>query len=648
MPQNRKNIMLGTAGHVDHGKTALVKLLTGCNTDRLAVEQQRGLTIELGFAPCTLADERIVGIVDVPGHVDFIRNMAAGAHGVDVVILVVAADDSVMPQTREHLDILTLLGVRHGLVAVTKMDLVDEELQSMVVDDVRGFLAGTFLEAADICCVSNITGEGFESLFAALNAAVDRAEPVRHPGQFRMWVERSFGVHGFGTVATGIPVSGEIHSGQTVEVLPGGVKGRVRNLEVYGQTSDLGRTGECVAVNLSGVAAEDVPRGSVIAGEGGPGPVEFAEADVQLLPRLPASLKDNAEVHLHVGTAETMAKAAILDGHPTCDPGARRLVQLRLREPLPLAAGDRFVVRSNLAGLAGGRVTTLGGGRVLDVTNLRLKRNRPWVIDRLSTRRHAIDDPSAWLAAITKESAQPVDAEELARRADLPADRTREMLAVLAESDEVVEVRGRWVHADTVRLLVERIPDELDAFHRQSPLRLGMEIRRLAECLDTSEELAGLAAERLQATGRIKREGQLLSLANRPTTVSEADRHDAERIAATLEEAGLTPPLPDELAAGLGINAARSDELLQMLEDDGQVVRLDRKVILHARAIARARNVVEELFTRASGFTTMDFRDALGVSRKFAVPLLDYFDRARVTVRTGNRRTPGKALTAPQ
>jgi len=307
--------MLGTAGHVDHGKTALVKLLTGCDTDTLAAEKQRGLTIELGFAPCRMADKRILGIVDVPGHVDFIRNMAAGAHGVDVVILVVAADDGIMPQTREHLDILTLMGVRYGLVAVTKIDLVEDELKEIVIEEVGDFVRGTFLEAAGICPISNVTGEGFDGFFAALNRAVDAAETRGRAGLFRQWVERSFHVRGFGTVVSGIPTSGEVRVGDRLTLVPGGEVGRVRGMEVYGQGADVGRAGECVALNLADIDTAQLTRGKVLCQGDCFEPVTMVEAELTLLASVPRAVRDYVEVHVHVGTAEIMANVALLENN---------------------------------------------------------------------------------------------------------------------------------------------------------------------------------------------------------------------------------------------------------------------------------------------------------------------------------------------
>ena len=279
----RKNIMLGTAGHVDHGKTALIKMLTGCNTDRLAEEQRRGLTINLGFAPCRLWNEHIVGVVDVPGHVDFIRNMVAGAHGIDVVIFVVAANDGVMPQTREHLDILTLMGVRHGIIALTKINLVDAELQALAEDEVRAFVSGTFLADAPICPLSNITGAGFDGFFSALNAAVAQCAPRESTGLFRMWVSQAFTIRGFGTVVSGIPSNGVLHLGEKLHLLPGEAIGRVRRLEVYGEEASEGRAGECVAVNVVDLPVESLTRGQLLCASAALQPVSMVEAELQLL-----------------------------------------------------------------------------------------------------------------------------------------------------------------------------------------------------------------------------------------------------------------------------------------------------------------------------------------------------------------------------
>jgi len=640
MPSQHVNITLGTAGHVDHGKTALVKMLTGCDTDRLKAEKQRGLTIELGFAPCRMADERIVGIVDVPGHVDFIRNMVAGAHGIDVVIFVIAADDSIMPQTREHLDILTLMGCRHGLVALTKIDLVDEELREIALSDVREFLDGTFLESAPICPLSNITGEGYDGFFKALNQVVEGCRPHEITGLFRMWAERVFSLRGIGTVVSGIPTSGEIRVGDRLRVVPGEATGRVRGVQVYGRDAEVGRAGECIAINLSDVSADTLDRGKVLARAGTCEAVSLVEADLRLLGHVPAPLKDYTEVHLHVGTAEAIAHVAILDAQHVV-PGETRPVQLRLAEPLGMAAGDRFVIRAGLSGLAGGGVATIGGGRILGTSNIRLRRNRPWTLQMLAARRDAIDSAAAWCEALLKEAAEAISPAELARRTQIQPRRVDDVLAALRDEGTVLNAGAAVVHRDVVGDVAARITERLDAFHEANPMRLGMEAADIAREVGGGRGVAGLALDGLIAEGKVERHGSVVALAGRGARVSAEDARLREQVESALREAGLTPPPPEAVAESLSADADRVAALIRLLGDEGTLVRLDEGLVMHRDAVEKAKRVVLELFAKSGGFSTVEFRDALGTSRKFAVPLLDYFDTVRLTVRSGSRRTPG-------
>ena len=640
MTTQRKNIMLGTAGHVDHGKTALVKVLTGCDTDGLAAEKERGLTIELGFAPCRMADERIVGIVDVPGHVSFIRNMVAGAHGIDVVILVVAADDGVMPQTREHLDILTLMGVRRGLVALTKIDMVDDEVRELAREDVEQFVAGTFLEGASVCPVSNVTGEGYDGLLTALNEAVDACEARPAGRLFRQWVERSFAIRGFGTVASGIPTSGQVAVGDELRLLPRGRTVRVRGLEVYGQQADVGRAGECVAINLADVDAKDLPRGSLLREPGVSEPVSMAEADLHLLASAGRPMKeDHAEGHLHVGTAETMAKVAMLEGMPI-PPGGRQFVQFRLARPLALAPGERFVVRGSGKD---GRITTLGGGRILGTSNKRLRRGRPWTLESLSARREALDSPADWCALHLKEAGAALSSADLANRAQVRSDQLADVLKQLRADGVVIDTAdGRIVHRDAIAAVAGAMTEALEGFHRSNPMRAGMSPADLRACAgDAQAGVCDAALAGLIESGKVRQADAVLALPGCGASLCDEDRALCERIESALREAHLAPPLPADIATSLGVGETKFAEMAALLADQGAVVQLDRKVVLHREAIDAAKGVVLELFGKASGFTTMEFRDALGASRKVAVPLLDYFDTVKLTVRTANRRTPG-------
>ena len=638
MGQDRKNIMLGTAGHVDHGKTALVKVLTGCNTDTLAVEQQRGLTIELGFAPCQMYDDRIVGIVDVPGHVGFIRNMVAGAQGIDVVILVVAADDGVMPQTREHLDILTLMGVRHGLTALTKVDMVDAELAEMARDDVRTFVSGTFLQDAPICGVSNITGEGFPEFLGAMNEAVDACESRRIDGLFRLWVERSFTIRGFGTVVSGIPSSGRISVGDEVRIARTGRKARVRGVEVYGREAKTGMSGECVAINLVDVDAADVPRGSLICDSDVYQPASMVEADLKLLPSAHKPMKDYAEVHVHAGTAEVMANVAMLSGGPIA-PGESQLVQLRMKSPLTLAPGERFVVRA--PGPAGIN-TTLGGGRILDTSDKRLRRNRPWLIEKLSAMRDALDSPPDWVAIHLKQFGGAVDAETLARNAKMPLVQTEDALKKLTAKRTARKMPdGKFICCELIDQVAQAVVETLDKFHHENPTRGGMSRADLAAGVSAGPGLFDPAMDGLLADGLIEQAEMVIGLPGKGTRLSDEDRDLCDRIEQLLAAAGLAPPLPGDIAAQLGVTDAKLAEMTAVLTDRGRAVQLDRKVILHNDAVDAAKKVVLDLFAKSTIFTTMEFRDALAASRKVAVPLLDHLDALKYTVRMANKRKPG-------
>ncbi|HEY3417447.1 MAG TPA: selenocysteine-specific translation elongation factor [Armatimonadota bacterium] len=641
MSTGRKNVMLGTAGHVDHGKTALVKLLTGCNTDRLAEEQRRGLTIDLGFAPCRMWDERIVGVVDVPGHVDFIRNMVAGAHGIDVVIFVVAANDGVMPQTREHLDILTLMGVRYGIIALTKIDMVDAEIRELAADEVRGFVTGTFLEGAPICPMSNITGEGFEDFYRALNAAVDACHERESAGLFRVWVSDVFSIRGFGAVVTGIPSGGTLHVGNHLRLLPGDAVGRVRHLEVYGEEATEGRAGECVALNVVDIPPDDLRRGTLLCAGDAFQPVSMVEAELHLLPFVTRPLKDYLEVHVHVGTAEVMAHVAVLDEREL-QPGRNHLVQLRLREPLGLAPGDRFVIRAAAAGLAAGRVTTLGGGRILGVSNIRLRRGRSWTLEALAARQATIDDPAAWCATILREAAGPLTAPALATRTLLPQAQVTALLADLQQAGTVLAAgTAGVVHRETVEQAARHIIAVLDAFHQENPLALGLGESGIAERVLVHQATFHLALRQLLAAKTVETRGAVIALTGHAVNLNSGDQVCLSRLEDAFRQGLLTPPDPAELATTLNMKPGNAQRLIGLLIDQGTLIRVAPDLVMHREAVARGIKVALALFAKAGGFTTMEFRDALGVSRKYAVPLLDHLDTLRYTARSGNRRTPG-------
>lgn len=640
MADPRKNIMLGTAGHVDHGKTALVKLLTGCETDTLAEEKQRGLTIDLGFAPCRLADQRVVGVVDVPGHVDFIRNMVAGAHGIDVVIFVVAADDGIMPQTHEHLHILTLMGLKHGVVALTKVDLVDASRRAFVLQDLRRLLAGTFLATAPICPISNLTGEGFNGFFDTLNDVVAACEGRSCHGLFRVWVEDVFTIRGSGTVITGIPTSGVVRPGVSLTLLPPGRSGHVRKMQVYGEDATEGRAGECVALNVPEFDHAMVRRGMVLCEADALEPVTMFEAELRLLDTLVAPIKDGTEVHLHVGTASVLARLAMLEGRQMAA-GETQMIQLRPLEPLALVPGERFVLRANVSAEGHSELTTIGGGRVLGTSNVRLRRQKPWTLASLAARREALDDPARWAELMVRESAAPLSPDELQRRCLMRAEEAATLIGELRASGRVLQTPAGFVHPAVVEELAVKVISAVQAFHTAQPQHAGLARDTLLATVGGNAEFFNLAIESLRKGGRLEFNGTVFAQPGWKPRISDPEQQLSEQVAAAFQKAGWAPPASEELATALRVPQDRIARLTRLLQERGVLVRLDDRVTMHRDAIEAGKQVALRLFTERPAFTTMDFRDALGVSRKFAVPLLDHLDRLRLTVRSGNNRTPG-------
>jgi selenocysteine-specific elongation factor len=633
--------MLGTAGHVDHGKTAVVQLLTGCDTDTLAEEKQRGMTIDLGFAPCRLANDRIVGVIDVPGHTDFIRNMVAGAHGIDVVMLVVAADDGIMPQTLEHLQILTLMGVRHGIVVLNKIDLVDPARQYAVRRQLQQRVAGTFLDQAPICPLSTVTGEGFEEFFDALNRVTELCEDRPTHGLFRLWIEDVFSIRGAGTVVTGIPTQGQVHLEDDLTVYPTKLTSRIRRLQVYGTDAPVGRAGECVALNLPDLDPHALRRGMILAHPGSPSPVSRCHALLTLLPGAPQPLKHRSELHLHIGTAYTLARPTLLEC-PQLNPGQSQIAQLQLAAPLPIAPRERFVIRLNTGSQDRPGLVTVGGGRIIDISPPHRPQARPQTVLHLKSRALTLDQPQALVELTVRHAAIPIPREHIAQCCCLPSSEVESFIESLRGQGTLLATpAGSWTHVDTVSRLATQILAAVEHFHQQHPDRLGLDAGTLAASLKSHPDLIALALQSLDHNGQIKSQRTTVALPNFIPHPTGADSALAERIARICLDARWTPPTLDELPGHLSLPLKTIEPILGHLVEQGVLVRLPPNLLFHRSAIDQARRVALTLFNHRSHFTTMEFRDALDVSRKFAVPILDHLDATRFTVRTGNQRTPG-------
>jgi selenocysteine-specific elongation factor len=628
------NITLGTAGHIDHGKTALVKCLTGCETDRLKEEKERGMSIELGFAPCKIADMQ-VGIVDVPGHENFIKTMVAGASGMDAVILVVAADDGVMPQTREHLDILTLLGVRHGIVALTKIDRVAPAERDEVRAKVAAFLHGTFLENAPIHPLSNVTGEGFDPFLESLWSLVRSVPPRRIDGVFRLPLERGFSVPGYGTVVAGIPIAGLARAGDEVVLLPRGLTGRIRRIEVYGETSDTVLAGQCAALNVGQWDHREIRRGDTLTVPGYFTAAEWFVCSLRLLPREKLNLKSGAEVKFHTGTTEVAAMFYPLQGSHM-EAGAAGLIQVRAKSPVVAGPGDPFLLRTPSP------VRTIGGGLIVEAVGRRLKGSRPQVAQDLQERAAAVLDERRFVEYSVRRAESPAVGEApIAVRTKIPAARLHEILADLVRQGTILSAAGRlYLHRDTAAEIQEQVLKLVGDFHRQSPESPGLAVEQLRRAMPIDKAVLDEVIARLIGDGRLVERAHRLALATHRAAFADADSKLLDAVEALFREKGFHPPGLDEVAQQMGVPANRIEKLVGLLREHERLVQVDVAVVFHREAVDRARELLAAHFTKEGRLESVDFKYLLDTTRKYALPLLDYFDRIGVTRRVGNTRFP--------
>ncbi len=633
-----RTLIVGTAGHIDHGKSSLVRALTGTDPDRLKEEKARGITIELGFAHAPVADDVMASFVDVPGHERFVRAMLAGVGGIDVVLLVVAADESVMPQTREHFDICRLLGVARGLIVLTKCDAVDETSVEFAALEVRELVAGSFLEGAPVIPVSAVTGAGLDTLRAEL-AAIGRAVPARGTGgAARLPADRAFTMKGFGTVVTGTMASGMVAVDDELELLPAGTRVKVRGLHVHGGARAQATAGERVAMNLAGVDVADVARGSVVTAPGALRPTRRVDARITMLPG--ASLKHGARVRVHQGTAEALARVSVAGESGVVPIGGSADVRLRFEAPAVMTRGDRFILRSYSP------LVTIGGGAVLDPGPPRAGvRTTRGVARMAALQLHedpAVDARAAMAVMAAGAGIQGVAVEELAARTGATRVAVIATLAGL-DADGVVVVAGEWaVDAAAAQAPVPGVLAGLAEFHRASPLVAGMPLE-----LVRGRWFAGmpqLVFERIVASlvaGGTVSATDTLALTNHRVTLTPEEQLAFDWLDRRFAEAGLNPPDAATLAGEARRPAALVDRITQLMIKQKRLVRVDT-LVFHRDVLERLKQDVLALKTAAgSGRATVDvkaFKDTYNVSRKFAIPLLEYLDRERVTRRTGDLR----------
>lgn len=628
--------IIGTAGHIDHGKTALVKALTGQETDRLKEEKERGISIDIGFAYFVLPDGARAGVVDVPGHERFIRNMLAGAHGVDLVLFTVAADDGVMPQSEEHLDILHLLGARRGVFAITKSDLVSVARIAQVRDEIGLLAQGTAFEEAPVIAVSSVTGQGLDQLRAEMIRRLQGFQARRATGLFRLPLDRAFTIKGRGTVVTGTAMGATVAVGQKLRVLPGGDEVKVRAIQVHGENVE--RAGLCqrVGLNLSGAEKLELRRGVVLADER----LDFAtsrlDAIVEIRPVAKRPLKNNQRLRFFIATSETLGRAIVLEPAGAIAPKTRGLVQIVLDDPVVALSGDRFIIRDET------NVRTIGGGVVLNPLGRRARKPLEDYRANLATLASG-SAPEAIEALLSLLETVAAPVARIARMLNLPAAeveqiaRSAQLIRLSMGDEEGFTTRAKWEELKKFALAT------LAGHHKSEPLSPGVEMEALRSRLPyrvSARSFRGLL-DRLERETDIVREESIVRLKNHRVTLAGDEGRLAREAEAVLRQARFQPPEIKQLAGGLGLSLSdlgRVRAVLSALEREGRVVKIATDLYFERSAVDAAREFLTAHLAKTPDITAAAYRDLLGTSRKFAIALLDHFDRAGVTMRVGDVR----------
>lgn len=635
-----RRVIIGTAGHIDHGKTSLVKAMTGIDADRLKEEKERGITIDIGFADLTIGDTHF-GIVDVPGHERFVKNMLAGAHGIDLVMLVVAADEGVMPQTREHFEICRMLAVKTGLIAVTKIDMVEPDFLELVISDVADYCRGSFLEGAPILPVSSRTGEGIDELKKTISKLAAKVELRDETAVARLPIDRVFTIRGFGTVVTGTLIAGRIEVGDELELLPSDRRrARVRGLQVHGRAAKEARAGERTAINLQGVEISEISRGQILAPAGRLQAGPLLDVNLELIDSAPRPLKTRARVRLHLGTAEVLARV-VLPGRTELAPGSTAFAQLRLETTAAALPGDRFIIRSYSPSM------TIGGGAVIDPHpqkhRARDSARRIELLEKLSS----ADEIERIALFIEAAGERGMSHEALAARTGSTDETIRRAAESLTKSRRAVAASNSpllLISKEASEGLARGVRELLKDFHRRLPLESGMAREEVRERLfdglhpDIFRSIVSALSER----NEIVADKDLLRLASHRVALSETEQAALDHLASSFVQAALQPVSLDEAvsdaAASFDIDLPRMQRFAQMLVNSGDLVKV-ADLVFHKSALENVRDILRSY--KAEHGPRIDvgvFKDLTGVSRKYAIPLLEYMDRQRVTRRVGDAR----------
>jgi selenocysteine-specific elongation factor len=630
-----KHLILGTAGHIDHGKTSLVKALTGVDCDRLPEEKARGITIELGFASLELPGKVRFGIVDVPGHERFVRTMVAGVAGMDIVLLVVAADEGMMPQTREHLEICQLLGVKRGLIALTKSDLVTSDWLELVREELRDYLVGSFLESAPILAISSRTGAGVDELRQELGRMAEESVAKKSDGPFRLPIDRVFTAQGFGTVVTGTLLSGTVRVGDELEILPGSLRSRVRGVQAHGGRSETGEAGERLAVNLQGVEHSAVVRGDTLVPPGVYGPTRVVDVRLSHLPSSAKALKHRSTLRLHSATYEVSAQLILFD-RDFLQPGEESYAQLRLSRPVLLLSGDPFLLRSYSP------QATIGGGRILDPAPPRRRRRSAEAIPLLEAA--AAGDETVMISRMVSSSLLTgISASDLVCRTGFSSKRLEAVLLPLLSSGEVVQMTREpriYLGRESCKYLKEQLCLEIQQFLLQNPLKDGINKEELKSRLPKRSDqrfFTPLLAA-LEKEGKLVAERDIVKLPAKGKKEQREDSGITSKIELLLQQAGCEAPTLKDLAERLNLTEKTVLEHLNLLARESRAIKVKSDIFHSPATVDGLREKLVDFLKKHGEISPSEFREITGLSRKFMIPLLEYFDQEKLTIRVGDKR----------
>jgi len=628
-----KQIVLGTAGHIDHGKTSLIKALTGIDTDRLKEEKERGITIELGFAHLRLPGGKLLGIIDVPGHEKFVKNMVAGATGIDLVAVVIAADEGVMPQTKEHLEICKLLKIEHGIVVLTKIDMVDEDWLDLVREDVSEYLSDGFLADAPIVEVSSVTGEGLKGLIEILDKLVEEI-PERDMGHlFRLPIDRVFTMKGFGTVITGTSVSGTIGTGDEVTIYPQGISSKIRGLHVHNKEVDEARAGLRTAVNLQGIEKMMLRRGNILASKDSLRPTYMVDVVLDHLPSAPRKLKNRAKVRFHAGTSEVISTLVLLD-RDELNPGETCFAQIRLDAPTAVLKGDRYVLRSYSP------VQTIGGGEILNPLPDKKKRFADAVLSQLEIL-HTGGQKEVLELFVSLGRFHGVEESELSFLANMSKKKLAEPLKALKAQKRVIQFdkeRSLLIHADFLDKAKDEVLETIGRYHKNFPLKTGLikEELRSRTTGSRNPKLFNYIIKQLSQDGIIVQEKEVVRLKEHRVTLAQDQEKARQKIEKIYAKGGLQPPYFKDLKEDFPGNTAI--DVLGVMVKEGVLLKIKEDLYFHRRAVEELEKRLIDFLKKHGEITTPQFKEMTGTSRKYTIPLIEYFDLSQITVRVGDSR----------